>query len=121
TIRKITPSGTMSILAGSGEFGSVDGNGAQASFNNFKSVAVDSFGNVYVADSGNATIRKITVNGDVTTIAGIFFQTGPNDGIGAAAQFTYSVGLALDSFGNVYVADSAPTGSIGNHTIRKIT
>src|SRR5262249_43129896 len=123
TIRKVTSSGSMSILAGSSgeQPGANDGNGDQARFNGSNGVAVDSSGNVYVADSGNATIRKITPNGDVTTIAGTPLQSGADDGVGAAALFTYPVGLALDSSGNIYLADSAPTGSTGNHTIRKIT
>ena len=74
-------------------------------------MAVDSAGNVYVADQGNSTIRKITAAGVVTTLAGM----GRSDGTGAAARFNEPFGVAVDSTGNVYVADQ------GNATIRKVT
>ncbi len=116
TIRKITPAGGVTTLAGkAGKSGSADGIGAVARFNNPCSVATDSTGNVYVADSGNYTIRKITPAGGVTTLAGAAEVKGNADGIGAAARFNNPCGVATDSAGNVYVADS------GNHTIRKIT
>jgi hypothetical protein len=119
TIRKIAPSGVVSTLAGSPGalviLGSSDGIGATASFNYPSGVASDSAGNVYVADEGNNTIRKITPTGVVSTLAGTPGAIGSADGIGAAARFAYPSGVATDSAGNVYVADT------GNHTIRKIT
>src|SRR5262249_15262953 len=78
-------------------------------------VASDSAGNVYVADTGNDTIRKITPAGMVTTLAGMAGTTGSSDGTGAAASFNGPQGVATDSAGNVYVADT------GNSTIRKIS
>ena len=76
---------------------------------------MDSAGNVYVADSGNHTIRKVTSAGVVTTLAGLAGSDGSADGMGSAARFEYPSGVAADSAGNVYVADWA------NQTIRKVT
>jgi len=78
-------------------------------------VATDSAGNVYVADTDNQTIRKITPAGVVSTLAGMPGTTGSANGTGTAARFNYPTGVATDSAGNVYVADNS------NHTIRKIT
>ena len=115
-IRKITPDGVVSTLAGTaGVFGFTDATGAAASFQSPTGVAADSAGNVYVADLGNSTIRKITLAGAVSTLAGMAGVRGHADGIGAAASFRYPDGVATDSAGNVYVADT------GNYTICKIT
>ncbi len=113
-IRKITPKGVVSTLAGSGEAGFADGTGENASFNNPEGVAVDSIGNVYVSDSNNHKIRKIAPNGNVTTLAGSG-KKGFADGTGAEASFKSPTGVALDLVGNIYVSDK------GNHQIRKIT
>jgi endonuclease YncB( thermonuclease family) len=116
TIRKITPAGVVTTLAGTaGTGGSADGTGAAARFNNPNGVALDGFGNVYVADTNNSTIRKITSGGAVTTLAGTAGIAGSGDGTGAAAQFRSPYGVAVDGSGNVYVADT------NNSTIRKIT
>ncbi len=116
TIRKITPAGVVTTLAGAaGVFGSADGTGAAASFNFPQGVATDSTGNVYVADTVNSTIRKITPAGVVTTLAGTAGVSGSADGTGAAARFNRSQGVATDGAGNVYVADT------NNSIIRKIT
>src|SRR5436309_2119411 len=72
-------------------------------------------GNLYVTDANNFTIRKITPAGQVTTLAGSPGQSGYGDGTGSAARFSDTIGVAVDSAGNVYVAD------YGNQTIRKIT
>jgi hypothetical protein len=79
-------------------------------------VALDSNGNVYVADEENHTIRKVTVpDGLVTTFAGTAGISGSVDGTGAAIRFTGPSGVAVDSRGNVYIADR------GNYTIRQVT
>jgi streptogramin lyase len=111
TIRKITPAGVVTTLAGSaGLYGSADGPGSTARFGvGPKGVATDSAGNVYVADTGNDTIRKITPAGLVTTLAGSAtdFYSGSADGIGIAARFNSPAGVATDSAGNLYVADTS--------------
>ncbi len=113
-IRKISPLGVVSTLAGSGNPDSTDGVGASASFNYPSDVAVDGLGNVYVADTYNQKIRKITPSGLVSTLAGNGSQ-GSDDGIGLSASFNFPNGLAVDSIGNVYVADRS------NSKIRKIS
>jgi len=116
TIRKIRPDGTVFTFAGqAGTIGSIDGFGNDAQFNNPFAVAVDSADNVYVADSANDVIRKITPSRAVSTLAGLAGNVGNADGSGASARFWNPQGLVVDSAGNVYVADT------GNDTIRKIT
>src|ERR1035441_5354297 len=105
----------FSTLAGNAGYGSADGTGSGARFWNPAGVAVDSAGNVYVADDSNNTIRKITPAGVVTTLAGLAGYYGSADGTGSAARFYHPAGVAVDSAGNVYVADTV------NDTIRKIT
>ncbi len=114
-IRVITPAGVVSTLAGSGAPGSTNATGTAASFRNPNGVAVDTAGNVYVADSGNNLIRKITPGGVVSTLAGTAGVSGSADGTGTAATFSNPWGVAVDTAGNVYVADSS------NNLIRKIT
>ncbi|MBL7990317.1 MAG: SBBP repeat-containing protein [Candidatus Kapabacteria bacterium] len=113
-IRKITSVGQVTTLAGSGSNGYADGTGTSAQFNNPFGVALDGSGNVYVADLSNQRIRKITSVGQVTTLAGTG-QSGYADGMGTSAQFAAPFGVAVDGSGNVYVADRS------NHRIRKIT
>ncbi len=116
TIRMISPAGLVSTLAGDpGNLGSADGTGPVAQFYNPSGVAVDAAFNVYVADTGNHTIRKVAPGGVVTTLAGTAGIPGSTDATGANARFSSRQGVALDTAGNVYVADT------GNHTIRKIT
>ncbi len=105
---------TWTTLAGYAGLGSADGVGSTAQFDGPQGTAVDSVGNVYVTDTYNDTIRKITPAGDVTTIAGAAGTSGTNDGAGSAARFNSPVGIAVDAATNLYVADQY------NYTIRKI-
>ena len=115
-IRKISPAGAVSNFAGISGVGRVDGSGAAAGFDNPGGLAKDSMGNVYVADTSNHAIRKITPNGVVSLFAGQVGLSGSQEGPGtSSARFNSPSGLAIDSTDNLYVADS------GNHTIRKIT
>ena len=113
-IRKITPSGVVGTLAGSGIQGMADGTGAAASFANPSGIAVDASGNVYVAEYLNHKIRKITAAGVVTTFAGSG-SVGSADGTEIAASFNQPKGVAVDTSGTFYVADTS------NNKIRKIT
>ena len=114
-IRKITSAGVVTTLAGASALGSADGIGTAAQFYQPRGISVDSSGNVYVADYGNNAIRKITPTGVVTTLAGAAGTQGSTDGSGTAARFKDPMGVAADSAGNVYVADTA------NRTVRKIS
>src|SRR5439155_8381396 len=121
-VRKVMPVGTnwvVTTLAGlAGSSDSVDGTGSAARFDDPWGMAVDSAGNVYVADPGTSTIRKVTPVGTVTTLAGLEYTPGNVDGTGNEAQFNFGYGgsgMALNSEGNIYVADQ------NNDTIRKVT
>lgn len=115
TIEKIAPDGTVSTLAGAaGVAGSQDGPGSAAMFNQPEGLIVDGSGNVFVADTGNSTVRMITPDGVVTTVAGLAGQVGSSDGVGSNALFNQPDGIALDLAGNLYVSDAV------NSTIRKI-
>ncbi|TMC29793.1 MAG: hypothetical protein E6J27_04665 [Chloroflexi bacterium] len=117
-IRKVTPGGTISTYAGSGNFGfSGDGGPATAAELNFpRDVALDPAGNLYIADSGNSRIRKVSPGGTISTYAGSGSRGFSGDGgPAAAAQLNNPVGMALDPAGNLYIAD------ITNNRIRKVT
>ena len=103
-IRKITPAGVVSTIAGTGALGAVNGPGATATFNGPFGICIDGAGNVYVSDVYNSLIRKITPGGVVSTYAGTGVQ-GHKDGAGNIAQFYSPGGLLIDASGNVYVAE----------------
>lgn len=114
-IRKVSPAGVVTTLAGGNGMGSADGTGAAARFAEPRGIALDSSGNVYVADYENDTIRKVTPAGVVTTLAGAVNTPGFADGTGSAARFRSVNGIAVDGAGNLYVADA------GNRAIRKVS
>ncbi|WP_062060916.1 NHL repeat-containing protein [Aquimarina longa] len=111
-IRKITPSGQVSTLAGSSR-GYADGTGSAAKFNNLTGITIDTSGNLYVSET--YTIRKITPAGEVTTVAGQSGNAGNQNGDGTVAKFNELGGITIDASGNLYVGD------IKNKSIRKIT
>jgi hypothetical protein len=102
-------------VAGGAIVGSADGAGATASFRSPEGIAHDGAGNLFVADSGNHTIRRIGSDGTVSTIAGLAGANGSSDGTGSAARFNNPVGIALGPDGDLYVADTQ------NHVIRRVT
>jgi sugar lactone lactonase YvrE len=115
-IRKITPAGVVSTEVGiMGTPGFSDGSVTAARFRNPTGIAFDDLGNMYVSDSSNYTLRKITVSGQVSTLAGVPGFQGSKDGSGGTAQFAYPKGVAVDLGGNLYVADTS------SQLIRKVT
>lgn len=114
-VRKITPAGVVTTIAGTRASGNADGTGTAARFRLPHGIAVDSLGNLYVSDTNNHTIRKITPSAQVTTLAGTAGAAGSVDGMGSAARFAFPRGLTCDGAGNVFVADTY------NCAIRKIT
>jgi len=113
-IRKSTSDGIITTIAGSGLRGYRDGDGKTAMFAYPTGIAVDKEGDVYVADRGSHTIRKVSSDGKVSTIAGNGYPAYA-DGEGVKTHFREPISLTVDHGGNVYVADS------GNNAIRKIT
>jgi sugar lactone lactonase YvrE len=113
-LRKITPSGDVSTLAGDGTQGFADGSPNNVKFNGIGDLVIDNFGNIYASDFYNNRIRKVSPSGDVSTFAGSGIA-GFADGNNATAQFKNPVGLAIDKEGIVYVADQ------NNNRIRRIT
>jgi sugar lactone lactonase YvrE len=119
-IRKVTPDGTVSTLAGTEStstgtvHGYVDGPGAEARFRYPDGLTIDDEGNLFVGDRGNQAIRRITPDGIVSTVAGVPGQTGSEDGPIAEARFATPSGIVADANGTLYVTDST------HHTIRRI-
>ncbi len=118
-IRKVDTANVVSIFAGSGSAGSTDGVGTAAKFNFPWGIAIDPVGNVFVADTANHIIRKITPNGAVSTFAGRALVNGDTEGVGLNARFDSPWGLAFDPQGNMYVSNYAI--ALGAYTIEKGT
>jgi len=115
-IRKMTPTGAVTTISGfSGSAGSTNGSASSASFSSPDGVALNASGTIYVADTGNNRIRRITSTGTVVSAFAGTGTAGTADGAAASAQFNGPTGLAVDAAGNIYVADT------GNNLIRKIT
>jgi len=113
-IKLVTPAGVVSVLAGSGKQGSKDGKGAAAEFKAPRNLTFDPVNRVlYVSDTGNGNIRRVALDGAVTTVAGNVKQ-GYKDGTGVVAQFRDPHGLTVGSDGAVYVCDTK------NNRIRRI-
>jgi sugar lactone lactonase YvrE len=113
-VRVIDANGNVGTLAGNGEPGYIDGVGGSARFKRPSGIAVDGQGNIYVADSSNNRIRKITPGGEVTTLAGSGVSGYLDSTVGKDARFSHPTGVAVDALGNIYVGDEF------NNTIRKI-
>lgn len=113
-IRKITPAGVVTTIAGSGVAGTTNGTGTAATFSSPYGITIDASGNLFVSDAGGHKIRKITPAGVVTTFAGSG-AVGSADATGTAATFNQPNGLTIDGASNIYVAD------YGNNKIRQIT
>jgi len=113
-IRKITPEGVVSTVAGNGLAGYKDGNASEALFNYPYGLCIDSDNNIYVVEEGNHTVRKIDYRGMVTTLAGNG-TAGYKDGTGTDSQFNSPHDIKIDSKGNLYITDYK------NNCIRKIT
>ena len=113
SIQAVSPGGAVTTLAGGATTGSANGTGSAAQFNFPSGLAIDGAGNLYVADTLNSLIRKVTPAGVVTTLAGgaPHFQ----DGTGTAAGFGQPKNLTIDATGNLYVADQVQTA------VRKVT
>jgi sugar lactone lactonase YvrE len=115
TIRRAGPTGIVSTLAGSPRpFGTTNGVGTAARFNDPSGAVLDSSGNLYVSDRSSHTVRKVAPDGTVTTIAGTAGLAGALDGPPGIGLLNGPAGLEIDGQGNLYVADS------GNHAIRRI-
>ena len=117
-VYKVAANGAISTVAGNGTLGYSGDNGpaTNAQLDSPHSVAMDGAGNLYIADQGNLRIRKVSLGGVITTVAGtgIFGYSGEN-GPAANAQISFVYGIAVDSAGNLYIADS------GNYRIRKVS
>lgn len=115
-IRMINSAGMVSTLAGvAGSPGAVDGTDTNARFKSPTGIVIGTDGNLYVADQGNNTIRKVTTAGNVSTLAGAAGIRGNADGTASDARFSSPTGLCTDNAGNLYISDTS------NHLIRKIT
>jgi uncharacterized protein (TIGR03437 family) len=117
-VRKVSPNGTISNYAGNGGAGnSGDGSAAtSAQLHGPQGLAADTFGNLYIADTMNAKVRKVSASGVIATVAGSGTPgSGGDGGAAASAQLNLPIGVAVDSSGNLYIAD------FGNSRVRKVS
>jgi trimeric autotransporter adhesin len=119
-VRKVTAAGMISTVAGIGSCGfSLADDGGQATvalISKLRGITVDSSGNLYIADTSNNRVRKVTLDGVINTVGGNGIQGfGGDDGPATAAKMTFPHGVAIDSSGNLYIAD------FSNHRVRKVT
>ncbi len=115
TIRRMSPDLVVTTIAGlSGSPGYADGIGSAARFNQPRGVAIGRGGFIYVADSANRVIRRVTPAGATATVAGQPGVPGSTDGNGTSALFNLPIGMAFDQSNNLYIADA------GSHTVRKM-
>ena len=117
-IRKVTADGVISTVAGNGlfQFNEGDSVATSAALNSPAGIAVDASGTLFIADSGNSRIRRVTLNGNIATLAGTGGQGGIGDGGSATlATFNRPNGIAVDNAGNLFIADT------GNSRVRKVT
>lgn len=114
-IRKISPDGMVSTYAGTGNYGTTNGPANSSTFGFPTGVEIDTDGNLYVADHGTHIIRKVSTDGQVSTLAGIAYIPGDADGDPGIAKFNKPYGLSLDLNGNIIIADN------WNHKIRSVT
>jgi hypothetical protein len=113
-IRKLSPDGILTLVAGkSGVYSGADGPAESALFQHPNSVSFDSAGNLFIADEFGPTIRKLDTNGFVTTVGGLYQQSGSSDGIDAESRFAYPRRVLATPKGVLYVVDTL------NHTIRQ--
>jgi sugar lactone lactonase YvrE len=117
-IRKVTPAGIITTVAGDGTYG-FSGDGGPATNAHLASptdVTVDSAGNLYIADEGNERVRKVASNGTITTVAGVgSFGMSGDGGPATRAELHTPYGVAAGPAGDLYIAD------LGNHRVRKVT
>lgn len=112
-VRKVTPGGVVTTIAGSATRGFADGQGAAAKFSSVRAMGIDG-NNLVVIDNDQVALRRVTLDGTVTTLAATPGVRGNVDGAGAAAKFNWHTSLSADTAGNLYMADSAA------HVIRKV-
>jgi sugar lactone lactonase YvrE len=116
-IRKVSTSGIITTVAGNGTYGYSGNGGAATSAELYdpSSVAVDSSGNIFIADSNNHSIRKVSTSGIITTVAGngTYGYSG-DSGAATSAELYDPSGVAVDSSGNIYIAD------VSNQRVRKV-
>ena len=115
-VEKVTPSGTLSIFAGRGTAGApTPGPARSSALNSLNQVAVDLSGDVYIADSGNSVVEKVTPSGTLSIVAGTGRAGRPTPGPARSSALNYPGGVAVDSSGSTYIAD------FGNNVVEKVT